>query len=404
MNNKNLTLAAVALVLVTSIITFSATAFVFNGNGYFKQENSIGFDKRVKAENIDKFKKVRGILEEKYYKDVDENNLVEGAISGMADSLKDPYTVYFTKEQMQSFTEKTSGSYVGIGVSINLDNNGLVSIIEPFSGSPAKKAGIMQGDKITKVDDKDVTTIKDEEMVVSMIKGQEGTKVKITVYRPSEGKSIDFEMKREKIKISNISSEVLPGNIGYIKISTFDSEIAQYFHEHLSGLLQKKVKGLIIDLRDNPGGDYSQVVGISKELLPKGLIVYTEDRAKKREEQNADGKGLDLPIVALINGNSASASEILAGALKDRHKGTLVGTKSFGKGLVQSIIDLGDGSGLKYTIARYFTPSGVCIQGKGIMPDVEVKLDDKYKNVAVSQVPRADDAQLVKAEEVISAK
>ncbi|HEX9060190.1 MAG TPA: S41 family peptidase, partial [Clostridia bacterium] len=374
MNNKNLTLAAVALVLVTSIITFSATAFVFSGSGYFKPENSIGFDNRVKSENIDKFKEVRGILEKKYYKDVDENNLVEGAISGMADSLKDPYTVYFTKEQMQSFTEKTSGSYVGIGVSINLDNNGLVSIIEPFSGSPAKKAGIMQGDKITKVDDKDVTAIKDEEMVVSMIKGEEGTKVKITVYRPSEGKSIDFEMKREKIKISNIKSEVLPGNIGYIKISTFDSEIAKYFHEHLSGLLQKKVKGLIIDLRDNPGGDYSQVVGIAKELLPKGLIVYTEDRAKKKEEQNSTGKGLDLPIVALINGNSASASEILAGALKDRHKGTLVGTKSFGKGLVQSVVDFKDGSGLKYTIARYFTPSGVCIQGKGIMPDVEVKL------------------------------
>lgn len=400
--NRSMLLGIVSLVVVTSIVTFAITAFVFLGMGSLRPSYQISFDpQKVNIQNIKKFNEVRSVLEKQYYQDVDENALLEGAVAGMTDALKDPYTSYFNKEQMKMFMEKSEGSYVGIGVSIATDNSGLLTIIEPFEDSPAKAMGIKQGDKIIKVDDKDVSGIKDENMVISMIKGKEGTNVKVTVYRPSEGKSIDFEMVRKKIKIVNISSSVLDGNVGYIKIVMFDSDIAKYFEEHLNKLLEKKISGLVIDLRDDPGGDYSQVVQIADRLLPKGLIVYTEDKNKRRLEEQSDDRELKLPIAVLINGNSASASEILAGALKDHNKATLVGTRSFGKGLVQTIKTLDDGSGIKVTIARYFTPSGVCIQGIGIMPDIEVNLADKYRDIPASQVPQEDDIQLQKAVEAV---
>jgi carboxyl-terminal processing protease len=393
----------ISLVVVTAVITFSVTALAFFGWNYFSPSYKISFDsKKVSLENINKFNQVRKILETNFYQDVKEDTLLEGAVAGMAESLKDPYTVYFTKEQMQMFNEDIAGSYVGIGISISPpDENGLISVVEPFEGSPAQKAGVKQGDKIVKVDDRDVTGLKDENLVVNMIRGKEDTNVKITFYRPSEGRYIELEMVRKNIKIENIKSEVLPGGIGYIKLIKFDAEIANYFKDHLDKLLGKGIKGLIIDVRDNPGGRYDQVVAIADRLLPKGKIVYTEDKYKNQRIEYSDEKELNLPMVLLVNGNSASASEILAGALKDFKKGTLVGTKTFGKGLVQTDFLLNDGSGIKVTIARYFTPSGVCIQGIGIVPDVEVQLPDKYKNVPVSQLPRAEDSQLTKAVEVI---
>jgi carboxyl-terminal processing protease len=199
---------------------------------------------------------------------------------------------------------------------------------------------------------------------------------------------------RKRIKVSNIKSEVLQDKIGYIKLTMFDSDINRYFESELKKLQDKGIKGLIIDLRDNPGGSYEQVVDIADRILPEGLIVYTEDRNKVKKEKHSDKTELDLPLVLLVNGNSASASEILAGAIKDHQKGTLVGTKTFGKGLVQELKLLPDGSGIKVTISRYFTPSGVCIQGIGIKPDIEVNVNDEYRNLPVSQIPRDKDIQL----------
>lgn len=381
------------------------TAVVFFAIQLLSPKYQIKFDpKTVSISSINKFDQVRSILKEDYYQDVDENTLMEGAVSGLADALKDPYTVYFNKEQMRSFLEKSEGSYVGIGISVNSDTDGVLTVIEPFEDSPAKNAGIIQGDKIIKVDGKDVTAIRDENMVISMIKGQENTKVDITIYRASAGKSIDFNITRKKIKINNIKSEILPDNIGYIKLIMFDSDISKYFISELDNMLSKGIKGLIIDLRDNPGGSYEQVVAIADRLLPEGLIVYTEDRAKNRQEKKSDKTSLDIPLVLLTNGNSASASEILAGAVKDLHKGTLVGTKTFGKGLVQELRMLADGSGIKVTISRYFTPSGVSIQGIGIKPDIEVEAAGEYKNLPVSQIPRSNDVQLKTGIEVIRSK
>lgn len=394
-----------AIVVSAVILAVVATASAIYMINYYNTRYMIGFDsKTVNLENINKFNQVRSILKDDYYQKVDENTLIEGAVSGLADSLKDPYTVYFNKDQMRAFLEKSEGSYVGIGVTVNTDTNGILTVIEPFDNSPAKLAGIKQGDKIVKVDNTDVTSIRDENMIISMIKGTENTHVKITVYRPSEDKYQQFDIVRKRIKASNIKSEVMEGNIGYIKLVMFDSEIASYFRRNLDGLLSKGIKGLIIDLRDNPGGSYEQVVEIADSLLPEGTIVYTEDRSGKKQYKMSNKAGLDLPLVILTNGNSASASEILAGAVKDNGRGTLVGTKTFGKGLVQELKMLDDGSGIKVTISRYFTPSGVCIQGVGIKPDIEIDVPTEYKNLPVSQIPRDKDVQLKSGIEALKGK
>jgi len=384
--------------VVVPEVTSQQQANIFD----FNPNYAIQFDSnKVEYENVKKFERVRSLLKEYYYKDVNENEMLEGAISGMTEALKDPYTVYFTKDQMKQFTEKSQGSYVGIGVVVTMGEDGILTVVEPFEDSPAHEVGIVKDDKIVKVDDNDVTTIRDEDMIISMIKGKENTKVKITVYRPSEGKYLDFVVTRKKIKVVNIDSEIMEGNIGYIKITMFDSEISKDFQEHLDNMLKKNIKGLIIDLRDNPGGDYDQVCAMADRLLPEGLIVYTEDKKGNRQEKKSDPTELNIPIAVLVNESSASASEVLSGALKDHNKATLVGTKTFGKGLVQAVVALDDGSGLKVTIARYFTPSGVCIQDVGIEPHIKVELPEKYRNVPVSQIPREDDNQLQKAIEVI---
>ncbi|NMB33721.1 MAG: S41 family peptidase [Clostridium sp.] len=369
----------------------------------FNPKYAITFDKNdVDYENINKYSEIRNILNTYFYKEVDANQMLEGAIAGMADSLSDPYTVYYTKEQMKEFNEKAHGSYVGIGVSVAMDNTGILTVMETFEGSPAGDVGIMMGDKIIAVDGEDVTNIRDDKIIVSMIKGKENTKVKITVLRPAQGTYLDFDVMRKEIKVINLNSEILQENIGYIKITMFDSEIAKDFGTHLNDLIKGGIKGLIIDLRDNPGGDYSEVSAIADRLLPEGLIVYTEDRMGNREEKRSDPQELDMPIAILVNEYSASASEVLSGAVKDHNKGKLIGTRTFGKGLVQAVIDLKDGSGVKLTVARYFTPSGECIHEKGIEPDIAVELDEKYQGYAISQVPREDDIQLDKAIEVIA--
>jgi len=399
-NKKEILFGLISLVLTTATITFVVTLYMLGGINV--SNNAVKFnDKEVSKESIKKFNEIKSILKNSYYEKVNEDKILEGAITGMADSLNDPYTMYFTKEQMRSFTERSEGEYVGVGINVIMDNNGILNVVEAFEGSPAKAAGFRQGDKIVKVDGKDVTGIKDENMIIKMIKGKENTTVKISLYRPSEEKTLDFNVLRKKIKIVNLKYEMLPGNIGYIKILMFDDDCYSYFSDYLNELLKKKMKGLIIDVRDNPGGDYQQVVKIADRLLPEGTIVYTEDNKKRKEIEPSDKTELNCPIAILVNGNSASASEVLSGAVKDHKKGKLVGTKTFGKGLVQQVFGFDDGSGLKVTIARYFTPSGKCIQGIGIEPDIKVEVLEKYKDYPISEVPRAEDTQLKKAIEYV---
>ncbi len=397
------------VVSITAIICFTISALFFMGASYINGRYSLSFEKsNVSRSSVQKFNEARSILQNSFYEEIDTNKLLEGAISGMTDSLKDPYTVYYNKEQMKSFTDmqrNTENEYVGVGLPIILDKNGIITVLEPFDDSPAEAAGIRQGDKILKIDGKDITGIRDEALVANMIKGPENTSTVLTILRQSEKSTFDVTVVRKKIKAKlNIRSEMLDNNIAYIKIKLFDENISKNFISQLDKLVEQGAKSLIIDVRDNPGGLYNEVVSLADRILPKGTIVYTEDRQGKKSYQKSDDTQLDIPIVVLTNGNSASASEILAGAIKDMKKGMLIGTKTFGKGLVQTTYSFDDGTGIKVTIARYFTPSGVCIHGEGIKPDIEINLPEKYKDTPASAIPREDDLQLMKAVQFLGNK
>lgn len=365
-------------------------------NEWFKQQNAIYFDAdQVDELNIEAFNKVKNVLENKYYKEVDFNEAFSHAIKGLSAGLDDPYTLYYTPEEMKAYLEGVSGNYVGIGVSVHMDENYLLTVADVFADSPAKEAGILKNDKIVKVDNEDVTTIRDADLIVKRIKGEPDTKVRITIYRPDERIYKEFELIRRVINISWISSEVLDEDIGYIHIKQFDDDIYRDFEVHLNNLMAKGIRGLVIDLRDNPGGSYYQVAQIADRIVPKGLIVYTEDRHKNRREQYSDERELEIPLAVLVNGYSASASEILAACVQDYDKGIIVGTKTFGKGLVQEIdIDFKNGGGLKYTKARYFTPSGKSIHGEGVIPDVEIELSEEFNTTSIEDIPHDKDNQL----------
>lgn len=409
-NHQKSRLSYFNIVFITMVITMALMVFGYLTYSFFNKNYAIEFSqKNTNLINVAKFNLVKDKLMKEYYQDVNENILLEGAVRGMAEVLNDPYTVYYTKEQMSAFmsvTQKSSDTYVGIGVQILLDNNGNILITQPpFQSSPAEKAGIKMGDIIIKVDGKDITSYKDDRMVVGMIKGKEGTNVDVTVYRPSETKSYTFTITRKKLTaVLNIWSKMINTNVGYISIRVFDEKISENFIGQVEKLKNQGMKALIIDVRDDPGGLYGEVVKIADYLLPKDTIVYTENRSGKKEFQYSDENSLNMPISVLVNGSSASASEILAGALKDNKKGVLVGTKTFGKGLVQTTYQFKDGSGLKLTIQRYFTPSGVCIQGKGIQPDFEVILPEKYNNKSSSSIPANEDPQLSKAIDIMMEK
>jgi carboxyl-terminal processing protease len=409
MRNKKTLIKIIAIVLVCSALSFFAGYFVSVGTlvswknvmarpltSWFKQQHAVFFDEdEVDIKNIEAFNRVKDVLRTRYYKPVDVNALFVEAIKGLAEGVEDPYTVYYDPDEMKRFMEESSGNYEGIGVLVSMDENYLLTVAEVFPESPAKEAGIQKGDKIVRVDQEDVTDIKDPDLIVKKIKGAPGTIVTITVFREEVRDYIDFDVTRQTINVSYISSKVLDDQIGYIRIKQFDNDISQDFQNHLNSLLAQEIKGLVIDLRDNPGGDYREVVKICDMLLPNGLIVYVEDRYGNRREEFSDSNHIDIPMSVLINGYSASASEIMSAALKDYGKGILVGTKTFGKGLVQQIdLRFTNGGGLKYTIARYFTPSGKHIHDVGVEPDIEVVLDEEFKSTSIDDIPHDKDNQL----------
>ena len=392
-----LALGIVSLVLITAAITFGISAFIFS-------RNVLGMDlvTKVKKQQFDisKLNKIKDLLDSNYLRGTNQDQLLEGAIDGMAGSLKDPYTVYLNKKNFDNLKTETSGTYAGIGivVSTNQEDN-TVAVVSPIEDTPGEKAGILPGDKIIKVDDQEVKG-NELDKAVSMMKGSEGTKVKLTIIRKGVKAPLEKTLIRAIIILKTVKNKVLKDNIGYIRISMFDEKTSDDFIKAYDSLTKKRIKGLIIDVRDNPGGLLGEVVKIADRLMPKGIIVYTEDKYKKRKDWVSDSKQSNIPIVLLVNGSSASASEILAGALKDTKKGVLVGTKTFGKGVVQEVIDLKDGTALKVTISEYFTPNGINIHGKGIQPNIEVKLPEKYKSSL--QLKEEDDVQLKKAAQVLT--
>lgn len=366
------------------------------------QENTDGESVTGEAVNEDtvaKMKIIENVIDTYFYKEnVDKDAMVDGIFKGMVESLGDPYSEYYSKEELESLYQDSLGVYYGVGAYVSLDTTtGLAKVSGIIADSPAEEADLRAEDIIYKVDDVDVTGMTLQE-TVSLIKGDENTTVKLTLIR--DGKEIEKEVTRRKVESPTVKFEMLDYGMAYIQITEFDTVTVDQFTEAMAMARGNDMKGLILDLRSNPGGNLSSVVSIAKQMLPKGLIVYTEDRDGNREEYSCDGsKELDVPMVVLVNGNSASASEILAGAIKDYGIGTLVGTTTFGKGIVQRPIELSDGSAVKLTISSYYTPNGINIHGIGIEPDVECEFDsERYYS------DEAYDNQLEKAKEVLLQK
>ena len=318
---------AIILVIVTAFGTFVVTntiAISLGNKVVIAQEDY----KAIKS--MDKLMGLKDYIKSNYVEGAEDNKLIEGAIKGMFESLGDPYSVYMTKEEFKNFNESTKGSYGGIGVIVSRSEDGYVTVVAPIEDTPGEKAGLKTNDKIIKVDDKDIVGI-DLEEAVALMKGKKGTKVTLTVMRDNVREPKIFEIIREEIILKTVKSNMMENNIGYIRITMFDEDTGSEFKKALKELTSQNMKGLILDLRQNPGGFINQCVDVADELLDEGLVVYTEDKAKKREDYKS-GKGkLEVPFVVLIDEGSASASEIVSGAVKDRKAGLLIGVKTFGK-------------------------------------------------------------------------
>lgn len=317
-------------------------------------------------------------IDDYFWKDVDRTKLQDGVYRGLLESLDDPYSVYYTHEELVELQQQTEGIYYGIGAYISRDNEtGYVKISKIIKDTPAEESSLMAGDYIYMIDGEDMKG-RDSSYVVSKIKGEEHTFVTITVIREGSDEPIDISVERRKIESPTVEYEMYDNNIAYIQITEFDLVTSSQFENAYNSAKSDGMKALIIDLRGNPGGNLSTVCDIARMLLPKGLIVYTEDKYNKREEYKCDGKNeIQVPLAVLTDGYSASASEILAGAIKDYNIGTLVGTTTFGKGIVQKVVSLSDGSAVKLTVSSYFTPNGNNIHNIGIEPDIEVEFDAK---------------------------
>ena len=375
---------------------------VLNIHLIFMLLKSLNFSRDgLSIKSVQKLNMIKTIMTDYYYKDIDKKELVESCIEGMTKLMDDPYTEYLKKDAMEELKQKTEGSYKGIGISIRLGDDNLINIVEVFENSPAKRVGILAGDKILRINEKDFTDLKDEQTVTNLIENKDED-IEVEILRPSTNEKMIFKLKAENIKLISVESKIFGDDIGYIRIKMFDDGVGESFCEHLDKLKVDNIKGLLIDLRDNPGGGYKEVVNIADTLLKEGdLIVYTEDKNKKQVKEYAKGGKFDLPIGVLVNKNSASASEVLSGALKDNKRAWLLGEKTYGKGLVQTVISFKDGSGLKLTTSRYFIPSGKCIQGEGIDPDYKVELPEKYESYSIQEIPEGEDVQLSKALDMI---
>lgn len=363
-----------------------------------------GSESVINAETLQKMKVIEEAIQNRFYyeDDISYEELQDGIYKGMVNSLGDPYSEYYSKEELEEVLNSNNGISYGIGayISINKQMN-MAMISGVMEESPALEAGLREGDIIYEVDGESTQGMSLTQ-VVSRVKGKEGTNVHITIYRENENDLLEMDIKRSKrLETTTVDSGILEDTdqIGYLRIREFDVVTVDQYTEAMAELREYGMKGLILDLRSNPGGDLAAVVDIARKILPAGLIVYTEDKEGNRKEYTSDGrKELDIPLVVLVNEYSASASEILAGAIQDYNKGTLIGTTTYGKGIVQQIQTLDDGTALKLTISAYYTPAGRNIHGIGIEPDIELEYDYKLSE------EEGIDNQVEKAIEILEGK
>lgn len=351
------------------------------------------------SSHVQKIEYLEKMIDQEYLGEVDNAEMAEGIYAGLVYGLGDVYSRYYTADEYAQETASTDGAYAGIGVSIQKNKNGGVQIAECYEGGPGAEAGLQTGDVITAINDTDVTDMELSD-VVSLIRENKDKTIVLTVFRENEEKSREISVDVTDVELPSVFGEMLDKKTGYIQITQFTGVTLQQYKDMFAELKDKGMERLVIDLRDNPGGLLTSVCDILREILPEGLIVYTEDKYGNREEENCDGKHqLDMPLAVLVNENSASASEIFAGAVQDHEVGTIVGTTTYGKGVVQELRQLSDGSAVKLTVSNYYTPNGNSINKVGIKPDVEVKLASELLNK--DEITHGEDNQLQKALNVI---
>lgn len=393
-------IAGILIGFLVSVLVVSAAVlsllYVYKGNGV-PGLSVTGESDLLNEDTLNKIQALEDVIDTYYYKtDVDKQDEADGIYKGLMNSLGDPYSVYYTEEELDEMMNSTKGIYYGIGAYVSFDNTiNMARISGVMPGSPAESAELCVDDIIYEINKESTQGLTLEE-VVSLIKGEAGTTVHLTLVRNGSTSNVEVDVERAQIEVPTVSSEVFDNNVGYLKITEFDEVTYSQFVENMAELRAQNIEGLIIDLRSNPGGNLSTVCDIARQLLPKGVIVYTEDREGNREDYTCDGQNeIDIPVVVLVNQYSASASEILAGAIKDYNLGKLVGKTTYGKGIVQRIFDLRDGTAVKLTVSSYFTPNGINIHGVGIEPDVEVEYDGE------AYAKDKTDTQLDKAKEVM---
>lgn len=381
-------LTGVLSVLVCVLFIIGITAFtgVLDWQGLFFGRSTSVMTREVNQ----KLREVQAYIDKYFLDDIDQEKMEESLCQGMVAGLGDRYAAYYNIENYADMREKTMGNYCGVGAYVSQDaTTGAITIVEPIEGGPAWKAGLKAGDIISEVDGKSVEEM-DLSSVVSTMKGKEGTKVKVSVWRDGEKKTRKFTITREEILTPTVDHKMLEGKIGLIAVSAFEDVTKKQFRDALDELEAEGEKALIIDLRNNGGGLITTAVDMLDRLLPEGLLVYTQDKEGKREEYNStDDESFDKPIAILVNEHSASASEVFAGAMQDYEKAVLVGTTTFGKGIVQSVFDLTDGTALKLTTSKYYTPKGRNIHGIGLEPDIKVEWGEQKGSEIDNQVQSA---------------
>ena len=368
----------------------------------FKQQGNVTISREEynRLKQYEKLDTLMQLIQMYYYEDVDSQKMLDSAAVGLVAGVGDVYSMYYTKEDMDAFNEETEGEYAGIGCQLLADpTDQLITVTRVFKGSPAEEAGMRAGDKIVYVNDLYYSAY-EMDAAVDVMRGTPGENVKVTVMRGLE--TIDFDITRKVVNINYVEHQILDGNIGYVMVYDFLGDAVEGFADALERFKAAGVSGMIVDLRNNGGGLLDASVAMADMILPEGTVVSMRDKYGSEEVFKIDNEFYDVPMAVLVNEYSASASEILAGAIRDYGEGTLVGVTTFGKGVVQSVVDFPDGSGLKVTTARYFTPSGECIHEVGIEPHVSIELDEEaVTRYGINNLPHDQDAQLQKAIELI---
>ncbi len=397
MNNKK-------SVIITAIVTFIATSALFIGgysvyNSPMLSQLGIGIKGKYSADMV---KRAGKMIEEVYYEDVNTDRMYEAALHGMMESLGDRYSWFVNEEDYAALMADMGGEYTGIGVHVTIDTeDNLLTVVAPIEDTPAYKAGLKSGDKFISVNGNAVSG-DNYQAAINMMRGSSknvGEEIRLVIKRAETNAEEEITLIREKIILKTVKSKILPGGVVYLRITSFDENTTTEFKEHLTRLKNEtEIKGIVLDLRNNGGGLFRPTVEIASAFLPEGLLTYFEYHDGTKEEFFTNGKSIDLPFAVLINGSSASASEVLAGAVRDYKSGTLVGEKSFGKGIVQTILPLMTTSkgktALYLTTSKYFTPNGECIHGTGITPDIEIAMPEEYKDANFDDLTMDQDVQL----------